>query len=43
MNFDRLPELHWRYGYEFFWSLCAVITLLFSLVLTRFSAHSSGQ
>jgi magnesium transporter len=21
MNFDRLPELHWTYGYAFFWAL----------------------
>jgi magnesium transporter len=27
MNFDRLPELHWHYGYQFFWALVAVIVL----------------
>jgi magnesium transporter len=25
MNFDILPELHWHYGYLFFWILVAVI------------------
>lgn len=24
MNFDRLPELHWEYGYSFFW-LCVFV------------------
>ena len=30
MNFDILPELHWRFGYLFFWAVAAaiVITLL---------------
>ncbi|MBK8013868.1 MAG: magnesium transporter CorA family protein [Deltaproteobacteria bacterium] len=25
MNFQNLPELHWRFGYAFFWALCASI------------------
>lgn len=25
MNFDMLPELHWKYGYVFFWAVCATI------------------
>jgi magnesium transporter len=27
MNFDRLPELHWSYGYQFFWGLVMVIVV----------------
>lgn len=26
-NFDHLPELHWRYGYLYFWCLTALIVL----------------
>jgi magnesium transporter len=25
MNFDVLPELHWRYGYTLFWAGVVVI------------------
>ena len=29
MNFDSMPELHWRYGYIFFWGLClATVTAM---------------
>ncbi len=28
MNFDHMPELHWRYGYPFALSLMAVVTIL---------------
>lgn len=27
MNFDHLPELRWRHGYELFWALVGVIVL----------------
>jgi len=27
MNFDRLPELHWDYGYAFFWALVLAIVI----------------
>jgi len=27
MNFDNLPELHWEYGYFYFWSLIVLITI----------------
>lgn len=27
MNFDALPELHWRYGYGYFWALVGAIVL----------------
>jgi len=33
MNFDYLPELHWRYGYHFFWLL---IGMIFSLMVFYF-------
>ncbi len=26
MNFDHLPELHWKYAYPTFWILCLLIT-----------------
>jgi magnesium transporter len=32
MNFDRIPELHWKYGYPMVWAFC----VLASLVLYRF-------
>ncbi|HJY42156.1 MAG TPA: CorA family divalent cation transporter, partial [Steroidobacteraceae bacterium] len=25
MNFDNMPELHWRYGYALVWALMAVL------------------
>lgn len=25
MNFAFMPELHWKYGYAYFWALCAVV------------------
>lgn len=28
MNFDNMPELHWKYGYAAIWGLMAVITVL---------------
>src|SRR5262249_38343739 len=27
-NFDHIPELHWRYGYEYAWGLIVVTTVL---------------
>jgi len=27
MNFDMLPEVHWKYGYVFFWAAVAVIVV----------------
>lgn len=35
MNFQVLPELHWRYGYALFWVLVVVIVLLMVLVMRR--------
>ncbi|EDQ89330.1 uncharacterized protein MONBRDRAFT_8177 [Monosiga brevicollis MX1] len=28
MNFEEMPELHWRYGYVMFWSLVAGFTII---------------
>jgi magnesium transporter len=35
MNFDRLPELHWNYGYAFFWSLVLGIVIGLLLLMRR--------
>jgi magnesium transporter len=33
MNFEILPELHWPYGYAFFWSVAlAIVVILLSLM-----------
>lgn len=34
-NFDVLPELHWRYGYVYFWALAAVVVAGLLTVLRR--------
>jgi magnesium transporter len=36
-NFDHLPELHWRYGYLYFWCIAAlvVVALLYGLRRAR--------
>jgi magnesium transporter len=26
MNFEFMPELHWRFGYLFVWAVMAVVT-----------------
>jgi magnesium transporter len=35
MNFDFLPELHWKYGYLFFWGASAVVVLSLVAFLRR--------
>ncbi len=35
MNFDILPELHWEYGYLYFWITVVVIMTLIALIFTR--------
>jgi magnesium transporter len=35
MNFEHLPELHWRYGYAYFWLLVAVVVAGLLAVLRR--------
>ena len=33
MNFERLPELHWQYGYAYFWALVGVMVVAIFLAL----------
>mmetsp|Transcript_13598 Transcript_13598/g.39198 ORF Transcript_13598/g.39198 Transcript_13598/m.39198 type:complete len:700 (+) Transcript_13598:133-2232(+) len=33
MNFTHMPELGWAYGYHFFFSLAAAVTLIFLIIL----------
>jgi magnesium transporter len=35
MNFEILPELHWRFGYLFFWSIAAVIVISLLALMRR--------
>ncbi|GLC47726.1 hypothetical protein PLESTB_000019200 [Pleodorina starrii] len=35
MNFDVLPELHWSYGYLYFWGACTVIVVVFMVAMQR--------
>jgi magnesium transporter len=35
MNFDVLPELHWKYGYLFFWGASAVVVISLVAFLRR--------
>ncbi len=35
MNFQFFPELHWHYGYAFFWLLCAGIIFALVFLLRR--------
>jgi magnesium transporter len=35
MNFDILPELHWTYGYAFFWALVIGIVITLLLLMRR--------
>jgi magnesium transporter len=35
MNFDILPELHWTYGYAFFWALVIGIVAALLLLMRR--------
>jgi magnesium transporter len=34
-NFEILPELHWRYGYMYFWALAGVVVVGLLTVLRR--------
>jgi len=36
MNFDRLPELHWEYGYAYFWALVLAIVGALLWLLRRY-------
>ena len=35
MNFESLPELHWHYGYGYFWVLVAAIVVTLLGVMRR--------
>ena len=35
MNFQVFPEIHWKYGYVFFWTLCISIVSVLVYVLRR--------
>jgi magnesium transporter len=35
MNFEHMPELHWRYGYPVVWGILAVIGLAMILHFKR--------
>lgn len=35
MNFDFIPELHWKYGYLFAWGTMAAVTLILYFVMKR--------
>ena len=35
MNFERMPELHWRYGYFAVLGVMLVLTLVTALLLKR--------
>jgi magnesium transporter len=35
MNFDHLPELHWTYGYMFFWAAVALIVITLLTLMRR--------
>jgi len=35
MNFDRLPELHWKYSYAAFWLICLTISVCLAIYFVR--------
>ena len=35
MNFSVLPELHWEFGYLYFWSMCFVLCTIFLTIFRR--------
>lgn len=35
MNFDELPELHWKYSYVMFWAICLCITVSLAVFFVR--------
>lgn len=35
-NFDQwFPEIHWQWGYIYFWGICAGVTVVFVAMLKR--------
>jgi len=43
MNFDKLPELHWRYGYVFAWGIMLVVASLMLFFFWRRGWIGSGK
>lgn len=42
-NFDKFfPEIHWTYGYAYFWGCCLFITVCFTALLQRLGMFESG-
>jgi Mg2+ and Co2+ transporter CorA len=42
MNFDQFfPEIHWQYGYIYFWGLCSAITVVFAAMMKRWGMFST--
>ncbi|KAF6265675.1 cora-like Mg2+ transporter protein-domain-containing protein [Scenedesmus sp. NREL 46B-D3] len=42
MNFDQFfPEIHWQYGYIYFWGLCSAITVVFAAMMKRWGMFSA--
>jgi Mg2+ and Co2+ transporter CorA len=39
MNFRIMPELEWKHGYVFFWSLSISLSLLFAIILYRITSE----
>ncbi|GAX82762.1 hypothetical protein CEUSTIGMA_g10188.t1 [Chlamydomonas eustigma] len=35
MNFDKLPEVHWEYGYPYFWAMCLLLVSIFFIGLWK--------
>lgn len=35
MNFEILPELHWKYSYAVFWLICLIITISLAVFFVR--------
>jgi len=42
-NFDSIPEIHWEYGYVYFWCMCGLITMLFMGILWRLGMLNNGN
>jgi magnesium transporter len=42
MNFDEMPELHWKYGYLAFWVVLCTVWLGLVLFFRNFSRRRSS-
>ncbi len=43
MNFDEIPELHWRFGYPAFWVVSVMVTALMLLLFRRLGWLGRGK